>query len=123
SNREAAFKAMNDWISQQTKGKIQNLVQPDAIQDLTRLFLVNAIYFEGNWKLPFEKAATETQPFYGFDSQSEVPLIWRVHEKCRHARIGAVQLVELPYADSSMAMTIILPASGSEPFKQLQSKL
>ena len=47
SNREASLKVINDWVAAQTNGKIQNLVPESVITDLTKLILVNAIYFKG----------------------------------------------------------------------------
>ena len=47
SNREASSKVINDWVAAQTNGKIQNLVPESVITDLTKLILVNAIYFKG----------------------------------------------------------------------------
>lgn len=47
SNSSASAKVINDWVAAQTNGKIQNLVPESVINELTKLILVNAIYFKG----------------------------------------------------------------------------
>jgi serpin B len=47
SNSAASAKVINDWVATQTNNKIQNLVPETVITDLTKLILVNAIYFKG----------------------------------------------------------------------------
>ncbi|XP_010224717.1 PREDICTED: serpin B6, partial [Tinamus guttatus] len=43
--------------------KIQNLLTEGIINSLTRLVLVNAIYFKGNWEAQFDKERTMERPF------------------------------------------------------------
>ncbi|NXP63905.1 SPB9 protein, partial [Chloropsis cyanopogon] len=45
------------------KGKIQNLLAEGTVDSQTRLVLVNAIYFKGNWEKPFRKESTRERPF------------------------------------------------------------
>jgi len=55
---------INNWVSQETQGKIQNLFPPGSINAYTRLVLANAIYFKGSWATAFEASNTFTAPFY-----------------------------------------------------------
>lgn len=43
--------------------KIKDLLKPGSVSSMTRLALVNAIYFKGNWKNPFDEANTKEMPF------------------------------------------------------------
>ncbi len=61
---EAAREAINRWVADQTRQRIQNLLPKDALSPLSRLVLVNAIYFKAKWHLPFSPEATRTQTFY-----------------------------------------------------------
>ncbi|NXB03855.1 SPB6 protein, partial [Cnemophilus loriae] len=60
---EDSRKQINGWVEERTEGKIQNLLAEGLVNSLTRLVLVNAIYFKGNWEEPFEKENTTERPF------------------------------------------------------------
>jgi len=59
---ETARVTINDWISEQTEGKIEDLIPPGAIDTLTRLVLTNAIYFNAAWAESFDKDMTHRRP-------------------------------------------------------------
>ena len=63
TNPEAASKKINSWVEEKTNNKIKNIIStlPDP---LTRLILVNAIYFKGNWASQFKESATTQMPFF-----------------------------------------------------------
>ncbi|NWW88346.1 SPB6 protein, partial [Rhynochetos jubatus] len=61
---EDARKQINGWVEERTEGKIQNLLAEGIVDSLTRLVLVNAIYFKGNWEKQFEKEGTTEMPFH-----------------------------------------------------------
>ncbi|MCJ8743768.1 hypothetical protein PDJAM_G00098060 [Pangasius djambal] len=63
SNAEAARVNINNWVEKQTKEKIQNLLAKGTVDSLTRLVLVNAIYFKGSWEKRFKAEATKEHPF------------------------------------------------------------
>ena len=56
--------AINQWVKEQTNNKIQNLIGPESISSMTKLILVNAIYFKGNWKVKFDKSKTRKGDFH-----------------------------------------------------------
>ena len=56
ANRSAARQTINDWVSQQTNDKIKELLPQGMLDELTRLVLVNAIYFKGEWQDPLRMA-------------------------------------------------------------------
>ncbi|NXP09360.1 SPB6 protein, partial [Thinocorus orbignyianus] len=60
---EDSRKQINGWVEEKTEGKIRNLLAEGIINSLTRLVLVNAIYFKGNWEKPFDKETTGERPF------------------------------------------------------------
>ena len=120
---EAARQAINQWVSEQTKNRIQDLIAPGVIDTLTRLVLVNAIYFKGGWLYPFDPPATQEAPFTRLDgSQVNVPsMIWPKAETVRYAQGAGYQLVELPYQGGNAVMTILLPDAGQ--FAAFEEKL
>ncbi|NWU01449.1 ILEU inhibitor, partial [Urocynchramus pylzowi] len=60
---EDSRKQINGWVKKRTEGKIQDLLAEGILNSLTRLVLVNAIYFKGNWEKPFRKDSTRECPF------------------------------------------------------------
>jgi serpin B len=61
---------INQWVSDQTQGKIKDLIPPGGINDMTRLVLTNAVYFNAAWQYPFNSDMTSDGPFYLLDGSS-----------------------------------------------------
>lgn len=55
---------MNEWVSKKTNNKINDLINKDGITDDTMMYLLNAIYFKGSWKISFNQNHTKKSPFY-----------------------------------------------------------
>jgi serpin B len=66
---EAARLAINTWVEEHTEGRIRDLVPPGGVDAMTRLALVNAIYFYGTWVHQFDAASTRLEPFHLLDGQ------------------------------------------------------
>uniref|UniRef100_A0A4W6G116 Serpin B6 n=1 Tax=Lates calcarifer TaxID=8187 RepID=A0A4W6G116_LATCA len=63
SNSEEARVNINSWVEKQTQGKIKDLLSPEVLDSMTRLVLVNAIYFKGNWNKQFKEDYTADAEF------------------------------------------------------------
>uniref|UniRef100_A0A3P8W0D6 Serpin B6 n=1 Tax=Cynoglossus semilaevis TaxID=244447 RepID=A0A3P8W0D6_CYNSE len=63
SSFEMVRTRINTWVEDQTQGKIKGILAEGAVSNLTRLVLVNAIYFKGDWNKQFEKDATRDDEF------------------------------------------------------------
>ena len=110
---EAARDAINGWVEDETMDKIKNLIPEGAVDQLTRLVLANAIYFNGSWYYPFRDGATTTAPFNLLDgSQSDVDMMSLTGEHLMYAKGNGYQVVQLPYMSSDFVMTIIVPDEG-----------
>ena len=100
---------VNAWVAKETHDKIKDLLPPNSVNDTTRLALVNAIYFLGEWMTPFEKDATSDAPFHVTKDRSKnVPTMHETHG-FRVARQNGVSVVELPYRGDDASMWIVLP--------------
>jgi serpin B len=110
---------INDWVSDQTEGRIEDLIPPGAIDALTRLVLTNAIYFNAAWAYPFDEKVTANGPFYLLDGeQISVPMMKQT-ESFNYTEAEGYQVIELPYDGDELSMVILLPASGNfEAFEQ-----
>ena len=103
---------INDWVSDQTEGRIEDLIPQGTLSPLTRLVLTNAIYFNAAWAEPFEESATQDGAFHLLDgSQITVPMM-RQTESYGYAQGDGYQAVELPYDGGELSMVILLPDSG-----------
>ena len=122
--RESA-KIINDWVEAQTNSKIKNLVSENVINDLTRLILVNAIYFKGNWLHKFDAAQTYKEQFRLNDGTTKtVDMMKLLNKKFKlHLStpgLGAA-ICEFPYAGEKISMTIVLPHDNN--IDQVQKQL
>ncbi len=115
---EGARKTINDWISDQTEGRIKELIPKGMIDFLTRLVLTNAIYFKAAWAEPFAKELTSDGTFHLLDgTKVTVPMMHQVTD-LGYAEGEGYQAVELPYKGEKMAMVIILPSGDFEAFEE-----
>ncbi|XP_043833281.1 plasminogen activator inhibitor 2 isoform X2 [Dromiciops gliroides] len=95
-----ARKEINSWVETQTKGKIPELLPEDSVDDKTRLVLVNAVYFKGKWKTPFESKAKKPQPFRVTLTERKPVQMMYLKAKLHIGYIQELkaQILELPYA-------------------------
>ncbi|MBE3069917.1 MAG: serpin family protein [Planctomycetes bacterium] len=106
---EGARKTINAWVEKKTKDRIKDLIPPGTLQALTRLVLVNAIYFKGTWESPFKKRATRAADFFAGAGRTVRAPTMRQTEHVRYAEAPDAQAVELPYKGGDLAMVILLP--------------
>jgi len=108
-NAEAARHTINAWVEEKTENKIKDLILPRMLDALTRLVLVNAIYFKGNWASQFDQRLTSDAPFWVTpDDQVQVPTMTQKH-KFRYGEGNGLQILELPYAGDDLSMIVLLP--------------
>jgi len=119
---EKARKKINDWVETETNQKIKDLLQKGSLNKMTRLVLVNAIYFKGQWANPFKKTDTKNKPFFVKRNKSvKVPMMTQ-KSHFNYWENDKLQVVELPYAsrgkqhkpmatqlNDSVSMIILLP--------------
>jgi serpin B len=119
---EIASQKINQWVEEQTAGKITNLIVPEALSELTRLLLVNAVYFKGNWSEKFDEAATK-EDFFRLGLLNKVK-VQMMHQQASfsYAEADGVQVIELPYGDRDLSMVVLLPQHVGELAK-LESAL
>lgn len=109
----AVLSAVNGWANGKTNGRIPKVldqVDPDEV-----MFLSNALYFKGSWRTRFDPARTQPLPFRLFGgTQRNVSTMVAERVPLRAGFVNGVQVAELPYGNSAFAMSIILPAPGSD---------
>jgi len=107
---EQARVRINTWVEEKTNDKIQDLIPPGALDAMTRLVLVNAIYFKGSWLNEFEKNRTSEQPFHKANGESVTVKLMSGKKPAKLAEFPDLQVLELPYRGSNLVMLIALPA-------------
>lgn len=111
-NKESA-KTINDWVSQKTVNKVNDLIDPSLLDADTRLVLVNAIYFKGNWLNRFDSAQTYKEDFHLGDGTTQKVDMMKLLDKKFVFKMNPCGLrartCEFPYIGKRIAMTIILP--------------
>jgi serpin B len=106
---EGARKTINGWVEVRTSRKILELLKPGLLNRSSRLVLVNAIYFKGQWARQFEAARTENEPFHrSLENPAAAPLM-RQTGKFGYAEFPGLQVLELPYAGGELSMLLLLP--------------
>ena len=121
NDAEGARKAINDWVSEETRDRIKDLIPQGAIDAMTRLVLANAIYFKAGWINPFEESATGPEPFHLLDgSTAEIPMM-RQTESYGYILGDGYRAIELPYQNGNTSMLIILPDEGE--FRAVEERL
>ena len=108
---------INDWVCEQTKSRINDLIPPGSIRTSTELVLTNAIYFMADWLFSFDAEKTDNQEFQLLDGESVlVPTMKLESEngkvKLLYTEAENVRVLELPYKGRRIAMDFILPDSG-----------
>jgi serpin B len=104
---EEARVAINRWGAAQTRDLIREVLPPGAVHERTRLVITNAVYFKGAWVNQFPPEATREQPFTTVAGPTPIPMMAQ-HRTLRHAGLGGVSLVELPYK-GGLSMVVFLP--------------
>ena len=104
-----ATKTINDWVAEKTRERIKNLIPGGALNELTRLVLVNAVYLKAPWESEFSEHATQPLPFHapGGDA-TNVPTMG-VQKSFGYAKANGVTVVSVPYKGGDLQFLIILP--------------
>lgn len=108
---EDARKVINEWVKGQTEGKIPELLAAGVVDSMTKLVLVNAIYFKGNWQEKFVKEATTDTPFRLNKKDTKIVKMMYQKKKLPYGYIQDLKcrVLELPYEGAELSMVILLP--------------
>lgn len=120
---KASARLINDWVEGVTREKIKGLIKPDMLSDLTRLVLVNAVYFKGSWATKFDAKRTSEQDFHLSDGKTKKVATMQQTGKFQHGLVEELEaaVLELPYTGGRLALRLVLPTSGT--LEQLEQKL
>lgn len=116
NNREAARQMINNWVEEQTNGKIKDLISKGVLNSATRLVLTNAIYFKGNWSHQFDKDATHKEDFVTPSGNVSVDMMY-IKDDFNYYEDNETQVLELPYEGENLSMIVFLPKNNLSTFE------
>jgi serpin B len=100
---------INNWVEEQTKNRIKDLLPQGSISDLTALVLTNAIYFKGQWDNKFEETNTKQSQFITLEGNKVDCEMMNGQNKYNLYQGNNIQLLELPYVGKDFSMLVLLP--------------
>ena len=103
----SALTTINKWASDNTNGKIPEVLQEISAEAV--MFIMNALYFNGDWSYQFDKSLTQERPFYP-DGGSTVNVSTMNGEVGSKAFTGnGFKAIEMPYGRTNFTMIVIVP--------------
>src|SRR5262249_6720291 len=106
---DQARRTINDWVAEQTRQKIRDLLQPSRLDVRTMLVLTNAIYFKALWARPFPKEQTAPADFLVTGQKRTRVELMNLTDRFPYLDGGLFHALELPYKGNELAMLILLP--------------
>ncbi|MFZ7131372.1 MAG: serpin family protein [Eubacteriales bacterium] len=111
SEKDAAD-TINHWINDSTKGKIEKMIDSPISNDIV-MFLINAIYFKGDWAEEFNENETYEGKFYKEGGETEDILMMSKTGDIEYGEGENYKTVKLPYNNGSISMYLVQPKEGS----------
>ncbi len=109
----AAKDTMNNWVDENTNGKIKQIV--DNVDPLTDvMFLINAMYFNGTWTYQFNEEDTKEDTFYLPGGETKICKMMEVRSYFKFFEDSAIQAIDIPYGNGNYSMTVILPQEDQD---------
>lgn len=107
----ATLKAINNWCSENTDGKITEILT--RLDPGNVMVLVNALYFNAPWENEFDPSLTSDQTFHGLSKETQVKMMG-LKGYYQYAEHAGFQIIQLPYKGLKYAMYVVLPPEGSD---------
>lgn len=107
----ATVKAINNWCSENTEGKITGII--DKLTSADVMVLVNALYFNAPWGKAFNEENTRKDTFFGADGEKEVDMMY-LKSDFLYAEYQGCQMIQLPYEGDRYVMYVMLPPEGMD---------
>jgi len=115
SNSTNEVAKINAWIKQNTKGLIPELLSPTDVDAMTKLILVNTIYFKASWAHKFKKSSTLEQKFQNLNGQHKTIPLMNMKEKIGFFQDQNVKILSMKYVGENFAMDFFLPKNLGQP--------
>lgn len=117
-DREGAAARINRWASEETRGRITQVIVPSSLGPDTRLIVTNAVYFLADWANPFPPNSRPAPFILANRSRVAVPTMAQT-DRFRHFDGDGFAALDLPYRDERLVMTVLLP-DGADGLPELE---
>jgi len=107
-NMPSAAQNINDWVGKKTNGKIEKIVEPPLDQSAI-MFLINAVYFKGDWGHRFDSSRTRNHPFYPSPKNESTCRMMFNTETYGYLENELFQAAAVPYGKGDFEMIVLLP--------------
>ena len=124
---EQSRAAINQWVEGKTNNKIQELIAPGDIDEDTKLVLVNAIYFKGDWQFKFDKSRTQKRDFHVSPNQTvqtdmmkssvTYRVLWGIKD------LKGADALDMPYKGKRLSMIFLLPNHNHNSLADLEEAM
>jgi len=115
----ATAKVINKWVEEKTKDKIKDLVPASALTSLTRLVLVNAVYFKEKWLSEFDANSTQEQDFKtAAKSKVKVDMMFEKFHSLKYFEGKGFTSIKLPYQGDDISFVVFLPKTIGGEFEK-----
>ncbi|MFO0664950.1 MAG: serpin family protein [Polyangiaceae bacterium] len=122
SDSEKSRGTINAWVKDETAGKVTDLLPKGSVSPTSRLVITNAVYFKASWSAPFSPSSTLDQPFTDEAGKERLAPMMHKEGTLRASEIANAKLVELPYKDTDLVMTLLVP-NDPKGLRQLEATL
>jgi serine protease inhibitor len=109
----SAADTINAWVADKTHDKIDSIVDP-PIDPMTVMFLINAVYFKGDWTWQFDKDDTTQGTFHAPNGDLTVSMMNLHSDELAYMENDVVQAIQLPYGQGYFKMTVLLPKAEND---------
>jgi serpin B len=123
ADASGAARRINAWTADRTHDRITDLIPDGALDALTRLVLVNAIWFKAPWHEAFEPGATQDLPFHRPDGSTvDAPMMANAESHAGYAEGPGWRAASVPYAGRELALAVIVP-DGDAALSEVEATL
>lgn len=115
-DNDFTLSGINGWANEKTNGKIPKVLDKIRVDEV--MFLLNAVYFKGDWEFPFDENMTRSQSFTTGDGKEIMTETMGLDYPISHFIGDVYSAVDLPFSNGEYAMTFI--KSDADIFEFIQ---
>jgi len=109
SRSKRAADQINGWVEEKTHEKIKDLIDPTSLSGMTKMVLVNALYFKGLWSSQFDAEDTREGDFTLANGDTVETDFMSQVANFNVGQYKGHSFVALPYSGDNLVMYLFTP--------------